>query len=167
MKRSLQHRRTESAWPRLRVLLIPALACLLFFLNGLNDAFQNSAVADEVGGHMTAGYLYWTSGRYTGGIANFPLAHLLIALPVVLLGRSYELFSEQHLVLFRLPVLLMGLLLGIVLYRFTAGLFGRKAGLGALFLFCLSPNTLAHASLATLDLPIAFFVVLTAYALWC
>ncbi|MFQ5806555.1 MAG: glycosyltransferase family 39 protein [Phycisphaerae bacterium] len=156
----------NAALPGPKSLVIAGLLCLLLFLNGLNDAVQNSAVADEVGGHMASGYLYWLSGKYSGGIANFPLAHLLIALPVVVLGYSYELFSEQHLVLFRLPVLLMGLLLGIVLYRFTMELFGRKAALAALFLFSLSPNILTHASLATLDLPIAFFVFLTIYALW-
>lgn len=149
-----------------RSLLIPAVLCVLFFLNGLNNTFQNSAVSDEVGGHMASGYLYWLSGQYSGGIANYPLAHLVIALPVVMLGYSYELFTEQHLVLFRLPVLLMGVLLGIILYRFTVGLLGRIAGVAALFLFSFSPNVIAHASLATLDLPITFFVFVTIYALW-
>ena len=145
---------------------LPSILCLLFFCNGLNDAVQNSAVADEVGGHMASGYLYWTTGEYSGGIANFPLPHLLIALPVVLLGRSFELFTEQQLVLFRLPVLLMGVLSGAVVYRFTAGLFDRKAALAALLLFSMSPNFLAHSSVATLDVPIAFFVLLTLFTLW-
>lgn len=166
MKGAPEPLETHVAPPGRKTLVVPALLCLLFFLNGLNDAVRNSAVADEVGGHMAAGYLYWSSGKYSGGGANFPLAHLLIALPVVLLGYSFELFTEQHLLLFRLPVLSMGLLLGIVLYRFTAELFDRKAALAALFLFSLSPNVLAHASLATLDVPIAFFVFLTIYALW-
>ena len=147
--------------------MIPALMCLLFLLNGLSDAFRNSAVADEVGGHMACGYLYWHCGEYSGGIANFPLPHLLIALPVVALGYSYELFTEQHLILFRLPVLLLGLLAGVTVYRFAAELYGRRPALIALALFSLSPNILAHASLATLDFPIAFFVLLTVYALWC
>ena len=167
MRKPLDRNQAEAAPAGWKAALVPALLCLLFLINGLNGALRNSAVADEVGGHMAAGYLYWTSGTYSGGIANFPLAHLLIAAPVVLLGQTYELFSEQHLVLFRLPVLLMGLLLAITLYRFGVGLFGRRAGIAALALFSLSPNVLAHASLATLDFPIAFFVFLTVYALWC
>lgn len=147
-------------------LLIPGVLCLAFFLNGLNDALRNSAVADEVGGHMAAGYLYWTSGRYSGGIANFPLGHLLIGLPVALLGYTYEPFTEQHLVLFRLPVLALGVLMGIVLYRFTAALAGRRAAIVALALYSLSPNIIAHSALATLDMPIAFFIFLTVFALW-
>ncbi|MBU0640323.1 MAG: glycosyltransferase family 39 protein [Planctomycetes bacterium] len=138
----------------------------LFLLSGLHDAWLNSAVADEVGGHLACGYLYWHSGTYTGGVANFPLGHLLIALPVAALGYSYELFTEQHLLLFRLPVLLLAAATGVFVYRFAAEVYDRRAGLAAMFLYCLSPNMLAHASLATLDVPIACFVFLTIYALW-
>jgi hypothetical protein len=149
-----------------KVLAVVGVLCLAFFLNGLNDAARNSAVADEVGGHIAAGYLYWTTGTYSGGIANFPLGQLLSAMPVALLGRRHELFTEQHLVLFRLSNLILGLLMGIILYRFARGIYGRKAAIGGLFLFAFSPNIIAHSSLATLDLPIAFFVFLTFYALW-
>ena len=161
--RPLQPARQRRRWP---VLLIPGVLCAAFFVNGLNDAIQNSAVADEVGGHTAAGYLYWTSGRYSGGIANFPLGHLLIGLPAALFSRGYELFTEQHLLLFRLPNLVLGLLLGLALYRFTTDLLGRPAGIAALSLYALSPNILAHASLATLDVPMACFAFLTVYALW-
>ncbi len=152
--------------PHVWRIALPTLLILLFLANGLNDALQHSAVADEVGGHTSAGYLYWTTGKYSGGIANFPLPHLLIALPVILFHRTYELFTEQHLLLFRLPVLLMGTLLAILVYRLAAGLFDRRTALASLFLFSLSPNLLAHASLATLDVPLTFFVFLTVYTLW-
>jgi len=146
--------------------LLPALLSCVFLGNGLNDIFRNSAVADELGGHMAAGYLYLSTGIYNGGVANFPLGHLIIALPVHLLTDSWELFSAQHLVLFRLPVLLMGLLLGLAVYRFASALLGSAGGLTALALYCFSPNILAHATLATLDLPLTFFVFLTVFALW-
>jgi len=45
-------------------------------------------------------------------------------------------------------------------------LYGRRAGVAALFLYALSANILANASVATLDLPVAFFVFLTVYCLY-
>ena len=147
-------------------LLILVLLLAAFFANALNDAVQNSAVCDELGAHIPSAYLYLTSGRFSGGAANSPLAQMIIALPIKLLGYSYELFTEQHLLLFRLPILLLGLLLGILVYLFASNLYGRNAALAALALFALSPNILAHASLATLDFPTAFFIFLTVYLLY-
>jgi hypothetical protein len=138
----------------------------LFLANALHGAIRNSAVCDELGAHIPAGYLYWTSGRFSGGIDNFPLAQLIIALPVKLSGCSYELFTEQHLFLFRLPVLLMGVALALVVYCFASELYNEHTGLAALFLFALSPNMVAHASLATLDLATAFFIFLATYLLY-
>lgn len=146
--------------------LILVLLLILFFANALNGAIRNSAVCDELGGHIPCGYLYWSSGEFSGGLSNLPLGQLLIALPVKMLGCSYELFTEQYLVLFRLPVLLMGLLLGGLVYRFASELYSRGVGLAALFLYALSPNILAHTSLATLDLPVTFFIFLMIYLLY-
>ncbi|OQW95749.1 MAG: hypothetical protein BWK77_06920, partial [Verrucomicrobia bacterium A1] len=145
--------------------LLPWLLIGLFALNALNDARVHSAVCDEIGAHIPSGYLYWASGRFSGGVDNFPLGQLLIALPVRLLGLSYELFTEQHLLLFRLPVIAMAVLLGFLVHRFARAIAGPRAGLAALFLFAFCPNMIAHGSLATLDLPLAFFVFATMAAL--
>jgi len=158
-------RKWLSLSPR-QIKLLPLLLLALFLANALNGAVHNSGVCDELGAHIPCGHLYWTSGRFSGGIYNFPLGQLIITLPVKLLGYSYNLFTEQHLFWFRLPVLLMGLLLGVLVYRFASKLYGPNAGLAALFLFALSPNILAHASLATLDFPITFFIFLTVYLLY-
>lgn len=144
----------------------PFVLCCIFLFLSVWDALVNSGACDELGAHIPGGYLYLISGKFSGGVNNFPLGQIIIALPVRLLGLSYELFTEQHLFLFRLPGILMGLLLAAVVYRFACGLFARRAGLAALFLYVLSPNILAHASLATLDLPIAFLIFLTLYLLW-
>jgi tetratricopeptide (TPR) repeat protein len=165
MNSSLLERKWLSLSPR-QIKFFPFLLLAFFFTNALHGAVRNSAVCDELGAHIPCGYLYWASGSFSGGIHNPPLGQLIIALPVKLLGYSYNLFTEQHLLLFRLPVLLMGLLLGVLVYRFASELYGRNAGLAALFLFALSPNILAHSSLATLDLPITFFVLLSVYFLY-
>ena len=139
------------------------LAC--FVLNALYAATSNSGVCDELGAHIPAGYLYWTSGEFSGGLSNFPLGQLLISAPVYWLGHAYELYTEDHLVLFRLSSILLGTLLAVLVCHLTTRLHGPRAGLAALFFYALSPNILAHSSLGTLDLPAAFFVFLTIYCL--
>src|SRR5205823_149821 len=111
---------------------LPVLLGIVFVALTVHSAAVHSGTCDELGAHIPAGYLYWTSGRFTGGIDNFPLGQLLIALPVYLRGLSYDLFTEQHLFLFRLPVVAMGALLGLVLYVFAKDLAGRGAALVAL-----------------------------------
>jgi len=51
----------------------------------------------------------------------------------------------------RLPILLITLLLGFYLFKWTRELYGNRAGLLALFLYCLSPTFLAHGHLVTTD----------------
>jgi tetratricopeptide (TPR) repeat protein len=147
--------------PYIRLLLLA-----LFSINALFAAVRNSAVCDEIGAHIPCGYMYWTSGVFGGGINNPPLGQLLIALPVKVFGLSYDLYTEQHLLLFRLVVLLMAVLLGRLIYRFASDLFSPTVGIAALFLYAFSPNVLAHASLATLDFPVTFFIFLTIYFLY-
>lgn len=155
---------TRARDPRWRWAAVLFLAA--FVLNALYSANVHSGVCDELAAHIPAGHLYWTTGVYSGGVGNFPLVQLLIALPVRLLGLPYALFTEQHLFLFRLPVILLGIVLGIAIWFFTRRLAGEKAALVALFLFSFSPNMLAHASLATLDFPLAAFVFLALFALF-
>ena len=97
---------------RRSMLFIVGVLLAIFLANALNGAIRNSGVCDELGAHMVSGYFYWTSGTFSFG--SFALGHLLIGLPVKLLGLSYDVFTEQHLLLFRLPVLVMGLLLGVI-----------------------------------------------------
>jgi 4-amino-4-deoxy-L-arabinose transferase-like glycosyltransferase len=57
--------------------------------------------------------------------------------------------------------ILMGLCLCTLVWRFATKMHGRAAGLIALFFAALCPNLLAHSTLATLDLPVAFLIFLT------
>jgi hypothetical protein len=143
--------------------LTPIILCLLFLSNGLYVSLQNSGTCDELGAHIPSGYLYWDTGEFGGGINNPPLGQLIISSFVKLFGLEYTLFSEQHLFLFRLPVLIIGLLLAIFIYRFAVLLYDKTTAVIALFFYCFAPNILAHTSLASLDLPIAFFIFLAVY----
>ncbi|GAB1641258.1 phospholipid carrier-dependent glycosyltransferase [Krasilnikovia sp. MM14-A1259] len=70
------------------------------------------------------------------------------------------------MLLARLPVILLTLLFGLVVLAFAADLAGRWAGLLALGLYAFSPDVIAHGALATLDVPVAGFLLTAAWLLW-
>jgi 4-amino-4-deoxy-L-arabinose transferase-like glycosyltransferase len=65
----------------------------------------------------------------------------------------------------RLPILLLGAALGVLIFIWSRDLFGIGGGLLSLGLYAFCPNMLAHASLATTDLAAAFFSTLAMFAL--
>lgn len=66
----------------------------------------------------------------------------------------------------RLPVIALTLLFGLVVFAFARELAGTAGALAALALYCFSPDVIAHGSLATLDVPAAGFVLMSAWLLW-
>ncbi|MFC9910736.1 glycosyltransferase family 39 protein [Streptomyces sp. NPDC127197] len=86
------------------------------------------------------------------------------------LGRHllYESGNDpRRLMLFaRLPVIVLTLLFGLVVLAFARELAGRAGGLAALALYALSPDVIAHGSLATLDVPTAGFLLTAVWLLW-
>ncbi|MDQ7808776.1 glycosyltransferase family 39 protein [Amycolatopsis sp. A133] len=86
------------------------------------------------------------------------------------LGRHvlYERGSDpaRLMLLARLPVMVLTLLFGLVVFAFARDLTGRAGGVTALALYALSPDVIAHGSLATLDVPVAGFLVTSAWLLW-
>ena len=144
----------------------PVLLLLALFLgNAVAAALLNSGTCDELGAHIPSGWLYWKSGVFSGGVGNFPLGQLLVAAPAALFAHDYSLWTEQHLFLFRLPGIFFGLGICFLVWRFAKRRHGAAAGLAALFFAALCPNLLAHAAVATLDLPVAFFIFLAVFLL--
>ncbi|MFF3907999.1 phospholipid carrier-dependent glycosyltransferase [Streptomyces sp. NPDC001848] len=86
------------------------------------------------------------------------------------LGRRllYESGNDPWRVMFwaRLPVMLVTLLFGLVVFGFARELAGPVGGLAALALYAFSPDLITNGSLATLDVPAAGFVVTAAWMLW-
>ncbi|WSN45706.1 glycosyltransferase family 39 protein [Streptomyces sp. NBC_01334] len=66
----------------------------------------------------------------------------------------------------RLPVIALTLLFGLVVFAFTRDLAGPAPALTALALYALSPDVVAHGSLATLDVPAAGFLLTSVWLLW-
>lgn len=86
------------------------------------------------------------------------------------LGR-YVLYESGHdpgrlMPAARLPVIVLTLLFGLVVFAFARELAGPAGGVVALALYAFSPDLIAHGSLATLDVPMAGFLVTSAWLLW-
>ena len=161
-----------------------------FFLQGIFSLHQKSATHDETA-HIAAGYSYWKTGDFRLNKEHPPLMKLLAGFPLLFLrpdfpaehpswqnGREWE-FANQFIypvipptpaekIVFwaRIPILLLGLILGFFVFKWSKELYGVTAGIFALFLYSFSPNILAHTRLVTTDLGITLFMFLTIYTFW-
>lgn len=74
--------------------------------------------------------------------------------------------TEQLVFWSRAMVTLLAVVLGAVVFLFTRRLWGDVAGLVALALYCLNPQTIALGSFATTDISSTLFFVLSVLAVW-
>jgi len=161
---------------------------VVFLVLAVSSMVQKSPVLDEVP-HIAAGYSYWMTGDFRLNPEHPPLVKLLSGLPLLAVQPRMDLddphwqrgdewlfgsaFLFKHndnadtlLFLGRLPIVLLGLLLGFFVFLWSSALFGRKAGLFALVLYVFSPNILAHTRLITTDLAVTTFGFIAMYFLW-
>jgi len=121
--------------------------------------------------YVASGYAYWRTGDFGLNREHPPLAKLLCALPLLALddvewsGHGTDLLSypvafffqrngehvRRNLFLARLPVVALALACAWGVYRTARRRVSPAAGVVALAAFGLSPNVLAHGSLAALD----------------
>lgn len=71
--------------------------------------------------------------------------------------------ADLMLLLGRLPMLLILLLLGFYVFKWTREIFGQAAGLLALFLYSFSPTLLTHGRFVTTDVAAAAGIFITSY----
>lgn len=63
----------------------------------------------------------------------------------------------------RIPTMFLSAIFAWLVFIWAKQLFGEKAGLVALFLYCIDPNIMAHSNLATNDLGASLFILLSIY----
>jgi 4-amino-4-deoxy-L-arabinose transferase-like glycosyltransferase len=166
--------------------------CLLLFFFGrlMGAAGAMSATFDEPV-HIFQGALYWQHRPLRPVVENPPLVNAIIGLPVTLalrpnlpldhplwptsdwegLGQVFlwQVNDNGRQLIFagRLSIMLLALLLGALLYRWSRDLAGSQwPGLAALLLYTFDPNVLAHSHLASTDLGVTFFFFLAAFLVW-
>lgn len=165
------------------------LVLCLYFTLGLQQIRHASLTFDE-GPHLAVGYATLRTGDFRLQPVHIhpPLANVLAALPLLLdptlpdprtidgweiasLSAVTDAVVWQNLhparlaTAGRVPILLLGILLGAVVYRWARERGGWRAGLLALTLCALDPNLIAHGALITTDMAATFFSVVTLYVL--
>jgi len=143
------------------------------------SAWVHSPALDEVA-HLPAGISYWEFRDVSLYCVNPPLVKMIAALPVVWMepelnwseyrgndgdrpefeigrdfirnnpGRIQSFYFVARCAL--MPFTLVG---ALSCYAISRDMFGARAGVVALWLWCFSPNILANASMVTPDIPAA------------
>jgi hypothetical protein len=149
-----------------------------------------SATFDEHA-HLPAGYTYWKTGDLRLNPQHPPLVKLLAGFPLLFLkpnadwtdeswagprvnqwrfgkGMLYAWHNDADRLLFwgRVPMVLLAVLGGLYVFRWSAERFGPRAGVFGLLLYAFCPNVIAHARFVTMDAPLATFLTITLYYLW-
>ncbi len=169
-------------------LLAPALLLMAFCGLAVSSMYGDSITGDEVA-HLASGYTYVETRDFRLNTQHPPLIKALAGLPLLLLnlkpvegspgwdnadewtyGRDFLLNNTrpQWLLVFlaRLPMVGVGVLMGIFLFLWAKRLWGYWPGVFVLFLYAFEPNTLAHTRFVTTDVGVSCFTVLTLYLLW-
>jgi 4-amino-4-deoxy-L-arabinose transferase-like glycosyltransferase len=172
------------------VYFIAAVLLLLVFLaQVLLASPANSAAFDEEY-HFATGYAYLRTGDPRLSTEHPPLVNVWNALPLLFLDPKLPLdqpawqnaatddFGDMFLwqtnfdravpivLISRLPIAMLGLLLGAIVFRWASSLFGMRAGLLALTLFAFDPNLIAQSRLSTTDLGLALMMTLAMWRMW-
>jgi hypothetical protein len=171
--------------------LLVALFLAIFAVQAFTSALQKSNIWDE-SGHLLSGYAYLKKGIDWLEPSHPPFGRILATAPLLFFHLDDQLESvrpqevgnsnfypaslvflfenrisgEQLLALCRGMVVLLGVILGLYVYRWALLLYGPKGGLLALFLYSLSPNILAHARLVTTDFPATALAFIAMYHFW-
>ena len=161
---------------------------LLMFLMALFSMAGDSLTMDEQS-HLPAGYSYLTQKDMRINPEHPPLIKDLAAFPLLFIkginfpsetpgwkdevngqwtyGSAF-LFSsgnpaDEMIFWGRLPMILMLMLLGLFIFKWSRELYGNQAALLALFLFSFSPTFIAHGRLVTTDVGAATGVLIASY----
>lgn len=174
--------KTERIYPLLALCIIFAGVAMSFF------AFHTKSPIVDESVHEAAGYSYWATRDFRLNPEHPPLVKEIAALPLLFLHLRSQtdsaFFSQAHLwdfgplfifhnttdpeiILYagKTSVFIFFILLGILVYRWSGELFGKKVALIALAFTMFSPNLLAHSQNITTDVAMSFGALFAAYTL--
>jgi hypothetical protein len=174
----------------MRYALVVVLLLGLHAALALHTALNQSPGWDEVV-YPAAGFDLWRSGRVRTSLDHPPLGKVLLALPLLGFGSKIQLparttppfesfrygfefvhqngiSAKEMILLPRLVSLLFSCGLAFWVFWLAKNRWGNLGGCLALSLYAVSPPVLARASLAVLEMPLAFFMMgsFACYAAW-
>jgi hypothetical protein len=165
----------------------------LFFTLALGASLQKSPTSDETF-QLFAGYSYLKWGDYRINPEHPPFTKLLAALPLLALKLNNSFLTreqrdtvqesglngwrlanqwlflsndaEKLLFYAKLPMLSLGVILGLLVFCWARELYGLNAAFAALVLYLLDPNILAHSPIIHTDIPFALAFFGGTYFFW-
>lgn len=167
--------------------ITPLLMLLIFVFLCFYNQTSQSVTVDEFH-HFPSGIynlmtLDWRMNNESPPLIKcFPALSVLISNPQIDL-KSFEkspntwnmgysfmsLNKERYRSIFqygRCMTIILGCLLGWLLYIWAKDLYGCKGALFALFLYVFNPNIIAHSSLITIDIGASCMIFLSIYCFW-
>ncbi len=143
----------------------PVILIAMFVTLAAVSGLSESVTSDEPS-HLGVGAQLLRTGQWSTWNSRLhpPLFLYLSALPSM--APAWLADKLDPLASGRLAMLLSGVALAALVYRWAKTLYGRAAGLAALTLTAFSPNLLAHAPLITPDVTLTCTVFASAFAMW-
>jgi Dolichyl-phosphate-mannose-protein mannosyltransferase len=179
----------RSTW---RVVVTLAAFAAVFTVLEIGAYTQKSATMDEPI-HLVAGYVALVDRDFRVDVTHPPFLRMWAALPLVTMvdvehstatidrypildwlaqayvfarDRLYSQDADRLLYAARFMTVLLGVLLGALLFAWTHEWLGFVPAVFVLAMYTIEPNLAAHATLVTTDLGTACFVFGTVYFLW-
>lgn len=165
-----------------------ALMLCIFAVLAFTSSSMKSPICDEAAHHIGTGYAYIKTHDFRM-TPSPPFIRILMGLPLVLLNPKLPIdhvswenvassdFNYQFLFVYnnnadkivffsRLPMILLAMILGLLIYLWAKKLYGYKAAFFALFMYIFSPIILGNAPLAMLDMGCSLFIFAATYQLY-
>ncbi len=172
--------------PARRTIHWAAAFLILLMAVRLLVSLQSTGMVTDEFAHIPAAYLYVKQLRLDVNAAHPPLIKYLAGLPLLALnpalpstdptveGFAYDSeflyglkeHARQVVTLARIPMIFVGCLLGLVVYRWASQMFGPAGGLFSLLLFVFDPNILAHSRFVLTDVGAALAYTTFWYFTW-
>jgi len=166
--------------------IIISTLLIIFTASAVGSMREKSPVGDEVSHHIATGYSFLRTGDFRLNSTQPPLIEELAALPLLFLKLNLPLdhpswdavdratFGFQFLYRYgndvdrivfwsRIPIVILGLLGGLLVFKWAGELYGERAGMFALFLYAFSPNIIAYSRVSTSDMGVTVLMVLALY----
>lgn len=160
----------------------------IMFILAITSMIGDSAIMDEIA-HIPAGYSYVRYFDFRINPEHPPLLKSLAGIPLLFMNLNFPLNhsswtqdingqwtsgpefiyernnhrADQILFWSRFPMVLVMMLLGFFVFKWTKELAGKKAALAATFLFAFSPNIITHGRFVTTDVGLAAFLIISLY----
>ncbi len=135
-------------------------ALIFFFITICLLSILHSSLSTDELEHLKFGIKALSGSLNHASSQKMPVT-ALNALPALMIEETGIPVSEQKVIWFcRIPTIIFGVLLGILIYSWSKRLYGTEGGLFSLFLYVFCPNFVAHARLATTDVYCCVFFLI-------